>query len=316
MSVPAASADWARLAERGSGGAIRAMRWLYRALGSRLCRLLILPAAGWFYLRERAWRGASRRHLEAVWSHPEGRASLGRRPGPLAPLRHYHEFGVQLFDRIVLFGGGLEHFQLDHAGSQQLFALARERRGALLLGSHLGSFDMARTLASEYGLALNAVMYTENGERINRLFEELDPQSRVRVLAFDPRSLRTAFEIRDCIERGELVGMLADRIPEGGREQPIWLEFLGRPHPFPRSPFRLAGLLGCPVLVSVCVRTGDGRYHTRVEPLTEGRRLPRREREKAAEELARGYVRRLEQVCLEHPYQWFNFYDVPGARPA
>lgn len=316
MSPRQRSAEWTRLSERGTGGAIRAMSWLYRTLGRRFCRLLIQPIAAYFYLRERAWRGSSWRHLEAVWSHPEGRARLGRRPGRLAPLRHYHEFGVQLFDRMVLWGGGGEQFEMDHAGSQRLFALARERRGALLFGSHLGSFDMARTLARQHGLALNAVMYTENGERINRLFEELDPESRVRVLAFDPHSLRTAFEIKACVERGELVGILADRTPEGSREQPIWIEFLGRPHPFPRSPFRLACLLGCPTLASVCVRVGEHRYRTTVELLGEGRRLPRSEREKGAEELARAYVRHLERVCLEHPYQWFNFYEVAEAVPA
>jgi predicted LPLAT superfamily acyltransferase len=308
--------DWTRLAERGTGHALRAGVWVYRRLGSRICRLLLLPTALYFYLKERAWRGASRRHLDAVWAHAEGGGGLGRRPGPLAPLRHYHEFGVQVFDRMLLWGGGLDQFEMEHAGSEHLFALARERRGALLLGSHLGSFDMARTLATRYGLVLNAVMYTDNGERINRLFEELDPTSRVRVLAFDPTSVRTAFEIRACLARGEMVGILADRLPEGSREEPFWIDFLGRPVAWPRSPFLLACLLGCPVLVSVCVREGTTRYRTTVEPIGAGRRLPRREREKAAEELARAYVRHLERVCLRYPHQWFNFYDVPGVRAA
>ena len=308
--------DWTRLAERGTGGALRAGVWLYRLLGSRLCRLLLLPTAAYFYLKERAWRGASRRHLEAVWSQPEGRARLGRRPGALAPLRHYYEFGVQVFDRMLLWGGGLDRFEMEHAGSEHLFALARERRGALLLGSHLGSFDMARTLATRYGLVLNAVMYTDNGERINRLFEDLDPGSRVRVLMFDPTSVKTAFEIKACLDRGEMVGILADRLPEGSREEPYRIDFLGQPVAFPRSPFLLACLLGCPVLVSLCVRVGVARYRTTVEPIGGGPRLPRREREKAAEELARAYASHLESVCLRYPYQWFNFYDVPGAHAA
>jgi predicted LPLAT superfamily acyltransferase len=204
---------------------------------------------------------------------------------------------------------------MDHRGSEHLFALKREGRGALLLGAHLGSFDMARTLARDSGVPINIVMFTANAERINRIFEELDPESQVRVVSLDPTSVRTAFEIRSCIDRGELVAILADRVPVGAREEPIELGFLGGRRTFPRSPFLLAALLGCPVLVSLCVRTGPLRYYTWVEPISPGRRVPRDDRDKRAEELAGAYVAELERTCLAHPYQWFNFYDSQTRQP-
>lgn len=302
--------DWARLAERGTAGAVRFISWVYRVLGRRFCAALIYPTVVWFYVRERAWQGASRRYLEDVWSHPEGKRALGRRPGALTPLRHFREFAGQFLDRMVLWGGGIDHFHIEHSGSRHLFELARRKRGGMLLGAHLGSFDMARTLAKEYGLVLNVVMFTENSERVTRLFEELDPESRVQVLAIHPDSMQTAFEIKACIDRGELVGMLADRVPPGSRERPVVVDFLGRPSEFPASPFRLACLLGCPTFVSLCVRTGAERYRASVEQLWEGGALPRPEREKQARELAQAYVGHLERSCLRHPHQWFNFYDI------
>ena len=36
--------------------------------------------------------------------------------------------------------------------------------------------------------------------------------------------------------------------------------FLGRPARFPLGPFLLAGLRGCPIVLSLCVRTGEARY--------------------------------------------------------
>jgi len=53
-----------------------------------------------------------------------------------------------------------------------------------------------------------------------------------------------------------------------------------------------------------------------VVELDAGRRCPRAEREKGAEELARAYVSELEAACLRHPYQWFNFYDAPQREAA
>jgi predicted LPLAT superfamily acyltransferase len=305
---------WTGVAERGSMTALRAMAWSRRRLGRRACQLLLHPIVVYFFLRGGDARRASRRYLERIWAMPEGRRQLRRRPGALAPFRHYHEFAVQLFDRLVLWGGGLDAFQMDHRGAAHLLALARERRGALLLGAHLGSFDMARRLATEHSFRLNVVMFTAHAERINRLFEQHDPECRTRVLQLDPDSVRTAFEIKACLDRGELVGMLADRIPAGGGARPIWIEFLGQRLPFPRSPFLLACLLGCPVYLSLCVRTGDARYETSVEPVGGGRPVPRSERDKAAEELAEAWVRRLEANCLRFPHQWFNFYDLWSAR--
>jgi predicted LPLAT superfamily acyltransferase len=275
---------------------------------------MLLPTVLYFYLRERGWRNYSRRHLDAVWETP-GQSGLARRPGPFSALRHYNEFALQLLDRLVMWGGGFDQFEMEHAGSEHLFALQQEKRGALLLGSHLGSFDMSRSLARRYGLTLNAVMYTDHAARINRLFEEVDPESRLRVIPLDPTSLRTAFEIKACLARGELVGMLADRVPEGSSEAPIAVPFLGRSLFVPRSPFELACLLGCPVLVSLCVRVGGDRYRTTVEPLFAGGRVPRAERAKGAEALARAYARHLEEACLRHPHQWFNFYDLEAPEP-
>jgi predicted LPLAT superfamily acyltransferase len=309
-----AGQHWSRTAERGSMHAMRAMAWLYRVLGRGAAQLLLYPIVAYFFARDRAGRRASRLYLGRVWALPAGRAALARRPGLATSFRHFHEFAAQLFDRLVLWGGGLDAFRMEHRGYEHLRDLARERRGALLLGAHLGSFDMARGLANEYGLVLNVVMFTAHAERIVRFFEQANPASRLRVLQLDPGSVRTAFEIKACLDRGELVALLADRMPAGGREQPIWIEFLGHRMPFPRSPFQLACLLGCPLLLSLCVRTGAGAYETCVEPVGAGRRLPRHERDKGAEELAEVWVRRLESHCLRFPLQWFNFYDAWSQR--
>jgi predicted LPLAT superfamily acyltransferase len=270
---------------------------------------MLYPIAAYFFVRDRS-RGASRAYLARVWAHPEGRAHLPGPPGFFAPFRHYHEFAVQILDRMVLWAGGLAELRMDHSGSEHLFALQREGRGALLIGAHLGSYDMPRQLAGAYGLVLNVVMFTAHAERINRFFEQLDPKSRVRVLSLEPGSLRTAFAIKGCIDRGELVAVLADRLPPGGGETPVRVAFLGGEMDFPLSPFLLACMLGCPAYLSLCLRKGEAHYETVVRPIGGGVKIPRREREKAAAELARAWARSLEEVCLEHPYQWFNFYDA------
>lgn len=305
-----AAARWEGFAERGTFGALWLMARLYDLLGRRLSRAILHPIAAYFFVRDRASRGPSRRYLERVWAHPEGRAHLRGRPGFFASYWHYHEFALQMLDRMVLWGQGLSEMRMDHQGSEHLFALKREGRGGILIGAHLGSFDMPRQLAGGHGIVLNVVMYTAHAERINRFFESLDPTSRMRVLSPEPGSPSTAFEVKACLDRGEMVGIMGDRLPAGGGDTPVRIDFLGLPMAFPLSPFRLACLLGVPVFLSLCLRKGDAHYEAVVRPVGKVAKVPRRERDKAAVELARAWVQGLEQACLEHPYQWFNFYDT------
>jgi predicted LPLAT superfamily acyltransferase len=305
------NAGW-QVAERGTLSALRFAARVYALLGRPVVKAMLYPIAAYFFVRERS-RDASRAYLARVWAHPEGRRHLPGPPGRFAPFRHYHEFATQIMDRMVMWGGGLASLRMDHSGSEHLFALQRAGRGAILVGAHLGSYDMPRQLAGAYGLALNVVMFTAHAERINRFFEQLDPGSRIRVLSLEPGSLDTAFAIKACIDRGELVAVLADRMPPGGGETPVTVDFLGGEMAFPLSPFLLACMLGCPLYLSLCLRKGDAHYETVVRPIGGGVKIRRPEREKAAAELARAWVRSLEEACLRHPYQWFNFYDTWAA---
>jgi predicted LPLAT superfamily acyltransferase len=310
------SSAWQSAAELGSMTAIRLMSGVYRLLGRRLSSLLLYPIAFYFFLSAPRSRRASLQYLETLheWS---GGVSPPRRPRRIDALRHIHHFALNLFDRMVAWGGNFESFDFEHRGSDILFRVAAAGKGGILLGAHLGSYDMPRLLADRHGVVLNVLMFTRQAERINAFFERLAPDSNVRVLQLEPGSVRTAFEIRACLSRGELVAILADRLPPGTRERTIELDFLGRPTRMALSPFLLACTLGCPLMTSICVRTGASSYDETVELLFDGQRVHRRHRDRRAAELAARFVRILEEQCRRHPYQWFNFYDYwqsPGSK--
>ena len=316
MSAAGAEPRWSRFAERGSLFALRLARALYRLLGRRATRLLLAPIAAYFYVTGPRSRRASRDFLRAAWAHPEGRRAFRHRPGGADVFRHMHEFAVQIFDRAVVRVDDLSRIDFRHRGSEHLFRLAREGRGGILLGSHLGSFDMMRLLAGSHGLVVNVLMFTDQSERITRFLREIDPRSRVRVISLDPTSARTAFEIRACLARGEFVGILGDRVELQERDRAVSLPFFGRPAPFSLRPFLLAAVLGAPLLSAFCVREGEDAYRAEVELLFEGAPVPRRERRAQAISLLETWVRSLEARALAAPHQWFNFFDYwEGAAP-
>ena len=168
---------------------------------------------------------------------------------------------------------------------------------------------MLRVLSERQKFKVNVLMFTRHVAQITSFFERLHPGEQLRVIQMDPGSIRSIFEIKACIDRGEFVGILGDRSGPGEHGRVATASFLGSPARFPLGPFLLAGLLGCPVLLSLCLRTGDARYETVVKPLTQGEVVPRAEREKRARELLEAYARSLEEACCRAPRQWFNFYD-------
>jgi predicted LPLAT superfamily acyltransferase len=303
------AARWEQMSEAGSQWTLEAARWILRHLGRRLTLVIAALVSVFFALRRGTARRASRRYLGRVAATPEGRAALGgERVGLALVLRHFYEFSLGLYDRMLAWSGSLAAMDFEHDGSGELFDLAERNEGALLLGAHIGSLDMMGFVAREHRLKVNVVAFHGNAERINAFLESLGAEN-VRMIQLEPGSVQAALAVRACIERGEAVAMMADRVAPGRAAPSVRVDFLGRPAPFPLAPFLLAGVLGCPVYLALCVRTGDRRYTTIMRPLAAAAKVPRGEREKWARGLLTRYVALIESSCRRYPLQWFNFFD-------
>jgi predicted LPLAT superfamily acyltransferase len=301
--------SWATTTERGSVAALRAMAWFYRRFGRSVSVMIMTPIAAYFLLRDGKARRASLQYLRRLHAWPENFPAFELEPGLLESLRHYREFAISIFDRLCVWTGGADQIEIRDDGGEYLFRLMQERRGAILLGAHLGSFDMLRVLSERQTFKVNVLMFTRHVAQLTSFFERLNPGAGLRMIQLEPGSIRSIFEIKACIDRGEFVGILGDRIEPGERGRVATASFLGHPARFSLGPFLLAGLLGCPIVLSLCLRTGDARYETVVKPLAQGEIVPRGERNKRARELLATYTRSLEEACCRAPHQWFNFYD-------
>lgn len=304
--------SWSRIGERGSLLGIRFTAWCYRVLGRRGCLPLVYAIVTYFFLTDAKGRRASRAYLRRVDATPEGHRAIGHTPGFLDSYRHYCAFALAIVDRLAIWFGALDDFEFEMHGSENIDQYTEAGRGALILGAHLGSFDVLRRLAQRSGIVVNVVMFTANAERINTIFREISPETETRVIAVDPTSVHSVFAIRERLRRGEHVAILGDRIEVGDRDRSISTPLLGGTVELPQAPFLLAGLLGCPVVLVIALRSGPWRYRVFTELMAERVVLPRRERDTAVAALLTTYARRLEHYCKVAPYQWFNFFDYWG----
>ena len=239
--------------------------------------------------------------------------SRGGRPRASARYwRHCFTFAATVLDRVYFVDGRFGPFDIEVRGLDLLRGTLAKGRGCLLLGAHLGSFELLRTLAPEHRLPVNAVMYEENAANITQVLNtQLDPAIHERTIV--PGEIDTMLRIAECLSRGELVGMLGDRTAGSGKT--VTCRFFGRDADFPQGPLLLALSLRVPVYLVAGLYEGGKRYVIHVEPFCEEPSAGRAERAAWVREWAQRYAGRLEHFCRLAPYNWFNFYDFWSRSP-
>jgi predicted LPLAT superfamily acyltransferase len=289
-------APWLAQRERGSRSAMRLMKWLALRCGRRVARLLLFPICAYFLLFSPRARATSREYLTRV---------LGRQPRLRDLWRHYFTFAATVLDRVYLLGGRFECFDIEMKGLEALQGTLAAGRGCLLLGAHLGSFEVLR-------VPINVVMYEDNAANITEVLNSLQPEMRSRVIV--PGQVDTVLRIGECLARGEIVGVLGDRC--AGSDKSVVCPFLGRNTAFPQGPLLLAQSLRVPVVLFFGVYEGGARYVVHFEPFCDDYPADRTERTAWIERWTRRYAVRLEYHCRLAPYNWFNFYDFWSGPPA
>lgn len=308
---PESPPAWAARRERGSLLALRFMAWLAVTAGRPAARLLLHPITLYFLVFGHEARRHSRRYLGRAFSHQPGRSVTWR-----DQYRHFHSFASTVLDRVYFVRNQLAAFDLTMSGDEGCDETINGRQqgvqGGFLLGAHLGSFESLHATGKSFpGMKVTMVMYPDNAKKIHGVLQAVAPEFKLAVIAIgNPGS---TLAIRDALDAGHLVGLLGDRYlgAESARTPAIALPFLGVNANFSDGPLRLAMLLKRRVIFMVGLYLGGRRYDVRFETMADFRDPPRDAAQKEAliRQALIDYVARLEALCREAPYNWFNFYD-------
>lgn len=290
--------SWLTQRERGALAGMRFVLWLATAFGREPARQFVRLIALFYVAFDARARAASRAWLSRLHARPARWREI---------YRHILCFARVTLDRVFLLLGQRNCFVVNRTGHQHLEALARARRGAVLLGAHLGSFEAMRAGAANEHLPLNIVGHFENARMINALLERLDPSKAARVLHVGNDPVGFAMRVSERLEQGEMVAILADRV--GLNDKQVEVEFLGAKAAFPTGPFLLASALKCPVYLVFGLYFEPNRYELFCEPFAERIELPRAARADALRAVVQRYAERLEHYARRAPDNWFNFHD-------
>lgn len=291
-------------------GGMRLLFWLYRHLGDGTFNLALQPVVLYYFLCHPAARRASHDYLARLRSA----SPPGSTPAPTWRnlYRHQLAFARAAIDKLAVWADGDLLQNVQFPDRPLLLEQLDSGRGAVLLGAHLGNMEVCRSLARfNRKLKLNVLVHTRNADMFNQLLRELELEATVELIEVSDITPGTAIRLAGCIERGELIAILADRVAVDSRSRSQQVEFLGQQASFPEGPFVLAALLKCPVYTVFCTR-GDSGYQVSCELLTQRLQLPRQRRSEALREAIQQFARILEDNVRRTPLQWFNFYPFWG----
>lgn len=180
--------------------------------------------------------------------------------------------------------------------------------GRIQLGMHFGSVELAGLYGTRViGLPVTAPMERVPGALARAWFEHLRTALGITIVPI----AGAAEVLAAALRRGEMVGLVADRVIAGSGAR---VDLFGAPARLPVGPAVLAIQTGAPIHLQAVRRTAPGRWIGYTVPVVppggSGRRMPVRG-------MLAAQARAFEGVVAEAPEQWSTLFfpiwdDPPG----
>jgi lauroyl/myristoyl acyltransferase len=195
----------------------------------------------------------------------------------------------------------------DYDGIDGLAAELREQGGFIIVGPHVGPWEVGGAGLAALGLSIHTVALHHPSASVTRFFEE--SRRRMGVKTSHVRNAYTS--LRDALNEGECVVLLIDRVYDGG----------GKPFPMfgcrvelPTGHLALAMRFGVPVVTAACVMGPDRRLqYFYGGPYRADTKL---DEETAMMELQKQCIGDIEDYIRTHHEQWFHFFPRERAHHA
>lgn len=282
---------WTDKGERGSAWLIHVVVWLARSAGRTVCLVLLYPIVLYFFLTDSIARRSSAEFLQTVH-----RRKIRWRD----VFAHIYSFATTLLDRVFMAAGDFDKLDVTIEGLDLVDQALQAGRGCVLLGSHLGSFDLLLLAGRAMG-----------GRKVNVMMR-VDPRSRLRRIAgIDDSAFNliplgrpdSYLQAHDALSLGGVVAILADRT-DGATGLPV--RFMDRMTAMPIAPHILAARCSAPVLMFFGLYEKGNRY--RITFVECGKSATPTCRGTDLQPVVDTYAAVLERYARRYPLNWFNFY--------
>ncbi|WP_428088036.1 hypothetical protein [Candidatus Thioglobus sp.] len=288
--------NWKEKKERSNPFALNLICWLALNISRGFARFWLYPITLYFFLTSSQVRRASKNYLKRL-------KPLGGH-GFIEVLKHIYYFSCVILDRVYFITGKTDQFDIKIFNESLVSNLVKNNSSFILLGSHIGGFDILQYLTPKYGQA-KIMMDLSHNSMITDILYNLNPVMFEAII--DANSSNSLLKIKESLDEEKFVALLADRHIDG--QKAIQCSFLGGDVNISKFPFALAHILKKPVVVFFGIYMGGNKYEIHFKELSSGLKQHSINKEDNIERDAQLYMTYIQNMLEQHPFNWFNFYD-------
>ncbi len=234
------------------------------------------------------------------------RLKYGKLKTILCIYKNYVFLGKVLIDKIAILSGRKNQYTFNLDGEQYLHQMVKDQKGGLLLGAHMGNWEVAGELLRSVDSVINILMVEAEHQKLKDVLTEAMGDKKVNIIPIKD-DMSHVFSVVEAFKNRELVAMHGDRFVEGN--QTIKIPFLGEMAEFPVGPMVLASKFAIPVSFVFSVKETNKHYHFFA---TQGKvyfkEKNRNLREESIKIMLTEYVNHLQTMVMKYPLQWFNYH--------
>lgn len=215
---------------------------------------------------------------------------------------NYYRLGQILIDKVAVRSGLSEKYHYEFDNYDQFLSLLNSGKGVIMIGAHIGNWEIGGPFFGDYAKKMNIVMYDAEYRKIKNVLDKNTIRIPYKIIPVSDKNFEHIYQIKDALDNQEYVCFQGDRFISDKKSYTF--DFLGKPARFPAGPFYLAGRYNVPVVFYFSMREKGMKYKFRftVARTTKGKPGD------VSFDLAKQYVQTLEDTVKQYPEQWFNYY--------
>lgn len=291
-------ASWSGKTKGGTLG-YRIFIFLLKYFNIRVAYFVLFFVASWFYLFIKK---------KGIYFYFRKILNFSAAKTQLSIWRNFYIFGQVLLDRIAIAAGFSKKFTFNFEGEHYLHEIADKKTGGVLIGAHIGNWEIAGKLLERIDANINILMYDGEQEYIKELLSSVMQEYRIKIIYIKENDNSYLFEIAEALKRKDIIAMHGDRFLPGTNN--IEKTFMGHKAKFPTGPFYLASKYNVPVIYVSAMKEKPTHYHFyATEPKYYKYPANLKTRRNEISVMMDDYIEVMESMIKKYPLQWFNYYQ-------
>lgn len=281
------------------------MYWLYvtgaflaKILPLKVCYAVAGLVARLFFMFSEKDKEELRENLRVVLGEGADEASINEHI-----IRVFRNFAKYLADffRFPVFTEERISKNIKMEGREHLDECLAGGKGALLLGLHLGNWELGGAIVGALKYPISAIVLEHGDRRINEFFVRQRIINRL-------RSIPVGVQVKECfkvLKRNEVLAVVGDK---DYTSSGIYVDFFGKKALMPRGAAVLSLKTGAPIVFCALIREKDNTFKLCFEkPI---RYTPTGDHGKDVRALMGEYLRIFEKYIRKDPDQWYAFRKI------